>query len=36
MLTYIVIGAGVVAVIKILLSRRGRVSIPGVHITWGN
>jgi len=36
MLTYIAIGAGVVAILKLLLSKRGRVSIPGVNITWGN
>lgn len=35
MLTYIAIGAGVVAIIKILFSRRGRVKVPGIHIGWG-
>ena len=35
MLTYIAIGAGVAAIIKILFSKRGRVSIPGIKIGWG-
>ena len=35
MLTYIAIAAGVVAIIKILFSKRGRISIPGVKIGWG-
>ncbi len=35
MLTYIAIAAGIVAVIKILTSKRGRISIPGIKIGWG-
>ncbi len=35
MLTYIAIAAGVIAVFKILTSKRGRIRIPGVNIGWG-
>lgn len=32
---YIAVAAGVAAIFKILTSSRGRVSIPGVEMTWG-
>ena len=35
MLTYIAVGAGIVAIIKILTSKRGRITIPGIKIGWG-
>lgn len=35
-LLYVAIAAGVAAIFKILTSSRGRVSIPGTQITWGN
>jgi hypothetical protein len=34
-LVYIAVAAGVAAIFKILTSSRGRVSIPGVEMTWG-
>ena len=34
-LVYIAVAAGVAAIYKILTSSRGRVSIPGVEMTWG-
>lgn len=35
MLTYVAVAAGIVAIIKILTSKRGRISIPGIKISWG-
>lgn len=35
-LGYIAIAAGVAAIVKIVTSSRGKVSIPGVDIQWGN
>ncbi len=35
-LVYVAIAAGVAAIYKVLTSGRGRVSIPGVELTWGN
>ena len=34
-LVYFAVAAGVAAIFKILTSSRGRVSIPGVEMTWG-
>ncbi len=36
LLGYLAIAAGAAAIIKILTSSKGRVSIPGINITWGN
>lgn len=36
LLGYLAVAAGVAAIIKILTSSKGRVSIPGINITWGN
>lgn len=36
LLGYLAVAAGVAAIFKILTSSRGRVQIPGIHITWGN
>lgn len=35
LLGYLAVAAGAAAIIKILTSSRGRVSIPGVNISWG-
>ena len=35
LLTYLAIGAGIAAIIKILSSSKGRVSIPGLTLSWG-
>ncbi len=35
MLTYVAIGAGIVAIVKIFFSSRGRIKVPGVSIGWG-
>jgi hypothetical protein len=35
LLLYVAIAAGVAAVYKVLTSGRGRVSLPGVEMTWG-
>jgi len=35
LLLYVAVAAGVAAIFKILTSNRGRVSIPGVQMTWG-
>lgn len=34
-LGYLAIAAGAAAIFKIITSSRGRVSIPGVNISWG-
>lgn len=34
-LTYVAIAAGCAAIIKILTSSKGRVSVPGINISWG-
>lgn len=34
-LLYVAVAAGVAAIYKVLTSGRGRVSIPGVELTWG-
>lgn len=34
-LGYLAIAAGAAAIYKIITSSRGRVSIPGVNISWG-
>lgn len=36
LLGYLAVAAGLAAIYKILTSSRGRVSIPGINITWGN
>jgi hypothetical protein len=35
LILYVAVAAGVAAILKILTSSRGRVSIPGVQMTWG-
>jgi len=35
LLGYLAIIAGIAAVLKVLTSGRGKVSIPGIDITWG-
>lgn len=35
-LGYVAVAAGVAAIVKIITSSRGRVSVPGVNITWGD
>jgi len=35
LLLYVAVAAGVAAILKILTSTRGRVSIPGIQTTWG-
>lgn len=34
-LVYVAIAAGVAAIYKVITSGRGRVSLPGVELTWG-
>ncbi|MEA5026198.1 hypothetical protein SDC9_90733 [bioreactor metagenome] len=34
LITYVVIAAGVAAIIKVLSSGRGKVDIPGISIQW--
>jgi hypothetical protein len=34
-LVYVAVAAGVAAIYKVLTSSRGRVSIPGVEVSWG-
>jgi hypothetical protein len=34
-LVYVAIAAGVAAIYKVLTSSRGRVSIPGLEVSWG-
>lgn len=34
-LLYVAVAAGVAAIYKVLTSGRGRVSIPGIEVTWG-
>lgn len=34
-LVYVAIAAGIAAIYKVLTSSRGRVSIPGVEVSWG-
>lgn len=36
LLAYVAVAAGVAAIIKIVTSSKGRVSIPGVNISWGS
>lgn len=36
MLGYLAVAAGVAAILKILTSSRGRVSIPGINVSWGD
>ncbi len=33
-LVYVAIGAGLVAVLKVICSSRGKVTLPGVSIQW--
>jgi len=35
LLLYVAVAAGVAAIYKVLTSGRGRVSIPGIEVTWG-
>jgi hypothetical protein len=35
LLLYVAVAAGVAAIFKLLTSTRGRVSIPGIQMTWG-
>ena len=35
LLTYVAIVAGCAAIIKILTSSKGRLSIPGITFSWG-
>ena len=35
LLHYVAVAAGVAAIYKVLTSGRGRVSIPGIEVTWG-
>ncbi|KAF0227469.1 MAG: hypothetical protein FD133_1002 [Erysipelotrichaceae bacterium] len=34
-LMFVAIAAGIAAIYKLLTSGRGRVSIPGIEMTWG-
>lgn len=34
-LLFVAIAAGIAAIFKLLTSGRGRVSIPGIEMTWG-
>jgi len=34
-LLYVAVAAGIAAIYKVLTSGRGRVSIPGIELTWG-
>lgn len=34
-LLYVAVAAGIAAIYKVLTSGRGRVSIPGIEVTWG-
>lgn len=36
LLGYVAVAAGVAAIIKIVTSSRGKISIPGINIQWGN
>ena len=36
LLGYVAVTAGIAAIIKIITSSRGKISIPGVDIQWGN
>lgn len=36
LLGYVAVAAGVAAIIKIITSSRGKISIPGINIQWGN
>jgi len=35
LLLYVAIVAGIAAIFKLLTSGRGRLSIPGIEMTWG-
>lgn len=35
LMVYFLIGCGVIAVLKLLFSRRGRISIAGIVLQWG-
>ncbi len=35
MLTYVAVGAGIAAIIKILFSASGKVQFPGFSAQWG-
>ncbi len=35
LLLYVAVAAGIAAIYKVLTSGRGRVSIPGIEVTWG-
>ncbi|MEI7668387.1 MAG: hypothetical protein WCI62_05295 [Erysipelotrichaceae bacterium] len=35
LLLYVAIVAGIAAIFKLLTSGRGRLSIPGIDMTWG-
>jgi hypothetical protein len=34
-LLYVAVAAGIAAIWKLLTAGRGRVSIPGINISWG-
>lgn len=36
LLGYVAVAAGVAAIVKIITSSRGKISIPGINIQWGN
>lgn len=36
LLGYVAVAAGLAAIVKIITSSRGKISIPGVNIQWGN
>ncbi|MDP3305447.1 MAG: hypothetical protein Q8S15_05200 [Erysipelotrichaceae bacterium] len=36
LLGYVAVAAGIAAIIKILFSANGRISIPGMTAQWGN
>ncbi|MGB4985145.1 MAG: hypothetical protein WBO70_05185 [Erysipelotrichaceae bacterium] len=33
-IAYIAIAGGIIAVVRLLFSRRGRIKVPGLHISW--
>lgn len=35
-LGYVAVAAGIAAIVKIITSSKGKVSVPGVNITWGS
>lgn len=34
-LVYVAVAAGIAAIYKVITSGRGRVSLPGIELTWG-